>query len=69
MRKEQGNAARFGTDRFFQIHEPQGVHHSGWYYESREGVQGPFSNRELAELSLMDLIAAKAWNRADSAPA
>ena len=69
MRQEQAKAARFGTDRFFQVHAPEGIHQTGWYYEAREGVQGPYANRELAEISLLDLIATSAWSRADTEPA
>lgn len=42
---------KFSADRFFRVnsHLPG---NSGWYYEAREGVCGPFPSRAMAEYSL-----------------
>lgn len=48
---------RFQTDRVFYLHDPF-TGRIDWLFESREGMQGPFASKALAEKALLDYIRA-----------
>ena len=64
---ESALSHRSHTDRVFHLHDPI----SGridWLFESREGIQGPFASRHLAERALADFIRACGHRKREPEP-
>lgn len=58
MNKVRRTRRPFGSGRYFWANGGRGMG-TGWYYEMREGIRGPFASRTLAEASFQQQSAGR----------